>query len=125
MECYIVGMPRYGTRTLLIVFALVAVWFATFGASSASLAGMMAAQDLRRSMLLLVLVAVTGLAITSRGRKRVFWSGFAIVMFLCGGMNLQRPLYRYLPDFAWQQTMGVNVAPAPYITPAPPTAVSS
>jgi len=118
-------MPRYGTRTLLIIFSLVAVWFATFGASSTSLASLMAAQDLRRSMLLLVLVAVTGLAISSRGRKRVFWTAFAVVMFLCGGINLQRPLYRYVPDFAWQQTMGINVAPAPYITPAPPSAVSS
>lgn len=117
-------MPRFGTRTLLIAFALVAIWFATFGASTTSLAGFMAAQDFRRSMLLLVLVAVTAIAIASRGRKRVFWASFSIVMFLCGGINLQRPLHRYVPDFAWQQVVGVN-APTSYVSPVPPSVVGS
>jgi hypothetical protein len=113
-------MPRYGTRSLLIAFALVAVWLATFGSSATSWVTMMAAQDLRRSMLLLLLVAVACLAVSSRGQRRAFWSAFAIVMFLCGGINLQRPLHRYLPDFAWQQMVGA--APTPYYPPvaAPP-----
>jgi hypothetical protein len=117
-------MPRFGTRTLLVVFALVAVWFATFGASSSSAASVMAAQDLRRSMLLLVLVAAIGLAITRRGRTRAFWAAFSIVMVLCGGINLQRPLHRYVPDFAWQQVVGVNV-PTLYSSPVPPAVNST
>jgi hypothetical protein len=111
-------MPRYGTRTLLIAFALVAVWFATFGASSTSMASVMAAQDVRRSMLLLVLIAATGVAIASRGRRRAFWTAFAIVMFACGGLNLQRPLHRYVPEFAWQQVVGAPVV-TPYLAPTP------
>jgi hypothetical protein len=118
-------MPRFGTRTLLIVFALAAVWFATFGASSNSLASVMAAQDVRRSMLLLILIAATGMALSSTGRRRAFWLAFAIVMLLCGGLNLQRPLHRYVPDFAWQQVVGSG-AVSPYLMPAPtPAPVAS
>lgn len=104
-------MPRFGTRTLLIVFALVALWLSTFS-------GFAAAQDVRRSMLLSILVAAACLALYSRGRRRAYWAGFAIVMLLCGGLDLQRPLHRYVPDFAWQNTMGVSVQP--YLAPAAP-----
>ena len=96
-------MPRFGTRTLLIVSGLIALWLATF-------AGHGAAQDVRRSMLLLGLVAATCLAIFSRGQRRAFWTGFAVVMFLCGGLSMDRPLHRYVPDFVWQHTFGVNMA---------------
>jgi hypothetical protein len=112
-------MPRFGTKSLLFAFGLIAVWFATFGASANSYASVMAAQDLRRSMLLLVLVIVICLALFTRGRRRVFWAAFALVMCMCGGVSLQRPLYRYVPDFAWQQVMGVYAAP--YAPPAMPT----
>jgi hypothetical protein len=110
-------MPRYTTRTLLIAFALAAVWFASFGASSTSLATMMAAQDLRRSMLLIILIAATGMAFATSGRRRAFWAAFAIVMFACGGLSLQRPLHRYVPEFAWQQFL--TISPAPYAPPTP------
>jgi hypothetical protein len=102
------GMPRFGTRTLLIVSGLIALWLATF-------AGHGAAQDVRRSMLLVGLVAATCLAIFSYGRRRAFWAGFAIVMFLCGGISMDRPLHRYVPDFVWQHTFGVN--PASFMAP--------
>jgi hypothetical protein len=64
-------------------------------------------------MLLLILVAATCLAIYSRGRRRAFWTGFAVVMFLCGGISMDRPLHRYVPDFVWQHTFGVNMATIP------------
>jgi hypothetical protein len=94
-------MPHYSTRTLLLVFGLVAIWLGTF-------AGLGASQDIRRSMLLLGLVAASCLAIFSRGKRRVFWTGFAVTMFLCGGLSIDRPLHRYVPAFAWQQ----DVVPA-------------
>lgn len=100
-------MPRFGTKSLLIVFGIIAVWFATFGVSATSYASVMAAQDFRRSMLFFVLVIVVSMAWFTRGRRRVYWATFAIVMLLCGGLNLQRPLYRYVPEFAWQQVMSV------------------
>jgi hypothetical protein len=87
-------MPRFGTKTLLIVTAVVALWLST-------LSGYAAGQDVRRSILLLVLVLSLFAAIYGRGTRRAFWSGFFVVMLLCGGTDLQRPLHRYVPDFAW------------------------
>jgi hypothetical protein len=87
-------MPRFGTKTLLIATAVVALWLST-------LSGYAAANDVRRSILLLILLASAFAAIYGRGKARAFWSGFFAVMLLCGGADLQRPLHRYLPDFAW------------------------
>jgi hypothetical protein len=87
-------MPRFGTKTLLVATAVVALWLST-------LSGYAAANDVRRSILLLILVASAFAAIYGRGKTRAFWSGFFAVMLLCGGMDLQRPLHRYLPDFSW------------------------
>jgi hypothetical protein len=95
-------MPRFGTKTLLIATAVVALWLST-------LSGYAAANDVRKSILLLILVASVFAAIYGRGKTRAFWSGFFAVMLLCGGTDLQRPLHRYLPDFAW-------------LSPAPTTA---
>lgn len=107
-------MPRFGTKTLLIGFALAAVWFSTFG-------GYTGAQDVRRSMLLLVLVAAAFAAVYGRGRRRAFWAGFAAVMLVCGGLDLQRPLNRYVPDFTWLWSLGMNM---PQIYSAPPYSVA-
>ena len=97
-------MPRFGTKTLLIATAVVALWLST-------LSGYAAGNDVRRSILLLILVASAFAAIYGRGKTRAFWSGFFAVMLLCGGTDLQRPLHRYLPDFSW-------LSPAPVPTTA-------
>jgi len=104
-------MPRFGTRALLIAFVVVALWLSTFS-------GFAAGQDLRRSLLLVLLIAAASMAVYGRGRRRAFWAGFAIVMFLCGGLDIQRPLNRYVPDFAWQWMTG-------NFQPVPPTAYSA
>ena len=114
-------MPRFGTKTLLIAFALLALWLSTFS-------GFPAASDVRRSMLLLVLVASLFLANYSQGKRRAYWSGFTLVMLLCGGLNLQQPLNRYVPDFAWQWMLGLNIQsatlyPAPYTSAGSPNLI--
>jgi hypothetical protein len=82
-------MPRFGTKSLLIGFALVALWLSTFS-------GFTGAGDVRKSILLLILVTSGFAAVFSRGKQRAFCAGFAIVMLLCGGLDVQRPLNRYL-----------------------------
>jgi hypothetical protein len=104
-------MPRFGTKTLLIATAVVALWLST-------LSGYAAGNDVRRSILLLILVASAFAAIYGREKTRAFWSGFFVVMLLCGGTDLQRPLHRYLPDFSWLSpapvpTMAYQVASRP------------
>lgn len=85
---------------MLIACAVVAVWFASFGFD--------AGLDVRRSMLLLVLVAATSLALFRHSKRRVFWAAFAIVMLLCGGLEMSQPLNRYVPDFGWRMTLGTS-----------------
>jgi hypothetical protein len=118
----LIAMPRFGTKSLLIVFGLVAIWLSTF-------TGIAVGQDVRRSMLLLILVGVVCLACFSQGRRRVFWTTFAVVMALCGGTNLNRPLGRYIPTFAWENSIGftpssfapVTAYPSPTPVPASPS----
>jgi hypothetical protein len=100
-------MPRFGIKALLVAFTVVAVWLSTFS-------NYRMAEDVRRSILLMILLASGSAVLWGRGRARAFWIGFFAAMLLCGGTDLQRPLHRYVPDFAWQW----NVAPY-----GPPTAV--
>jgi hypothetical protein len=104
-------MPRFGIKTLLIGTAVFALWLST-------LSGYAAGNDVRRSILLLILVASAFAAIYGRGRRRAFWSGFFAVMLLCGGADLQRPLHRYLPDFAWLVSPVPNTAAYQVWSPA-------
>jgi hypothetical protein len=124
------AMPQFGTKTLLFVFTLVALWLST-------LSGYAAGEDVRRSILLLILVGSGFAALYSRGRRRAFCAGFFVVMLLCGTTDLQRPLSRYLPDFHWLDTawysppatppMAPTYSPygAPVILPAPPATSSA
>ena len=104
-------MPRFGIKTLLVGTAVFALWLST-------LSGYAAGNDVRRSILLLVLVASGFAAVYGRGKRRAFWSGFFAVMLLCGGVELQRPLHRYLPDFAWLVSPVPNTAAYQVWSPA-------
>jgi hypothetical protein len=90
-------MPRFGTKSLLIIVGVIALWFSTF-------AGYAAARDVRASVLLLILVASGFAALCSWRERRAFWIGFFAVMLLCGGNDLRRPLSRYVPTFDWIST---------------------
>lgn len=100
-------MPRFGTKSLLATFAIAALWLSTFS-------GFAAAQDVRKSILLLILVTFGFAALYARGRQRAFYSAYFIVMLVCGGLSFQQPLSRYTPEFAWQYSLGVsNALPPP------------
>lgn len=125
-------MIRFGTRTLLFAFVLVALWFSTFS-------GYAAGRDVRASVLLIVFLAAGYAAIYSRGKQRAFWSGIFIVMLLLGGNPFEGPVNKYVPNFLWRtmqpmQTMTIRYAaptvaysPAyqPYATPTPQPAPPS
>jgi hypothetical protein len=96
-------MPRFSLKTMLIAFAAVALWFS-------SAAGYAAANDVRRSVLFLILVASGFAAIYLTGKRRAFWAGFFAAMFLCGNSGLQPPfnLRTYVPDFVWLSEYTAN-----------------
>jgi hypothetical protein len=97
-------MPRFGTKTLLFAFILVALWFSTFS-------GYAAGHDVRASVLLVVFLAAGFAAIYGRGRLRAFWAGFFVVMLLCGGNFWQGPANKYVPNFSWRSPV---IVPMPY-----------
>jgi hypothetical protein len=103
-------MPRFGTRTLLAAFVVVALWMSTF-------TGYAAAGDVRASILLLIFVASGLAAVFSRHTRRGFWCGFFAVMLMCGGNDMKMPLKRYVPSFNWPMTVQ-------YAQPVPPGTVA-
>src|SRR4051812_17297371 len=106
-------MPRFGTKSLLVAVAVAALWLSTFG-------GYGAAEDVRRSILLLILVTAGVAAFCTRGRQRAFCAAFFAVMLVCGGVSLSTPLYRYMPTFRWQESLGLaNSLPPPPQMPGP------
>jgi hypothetical protein len=70
-------MPRFQIKTLLIAFAIVALWLSSFS-------GFAAADDVRRSLLLAVLAVAGYAAAYCRGRRRAFWAGFFFTMLAHG-----------------------------------------
>jgi hypothetical protein len=113
-------MPRFGIKTLLVGLTVVAVWFSTF-------TNYRMAEDVRRSILLLILVSSGMAALWGRGRGRAFWVGFFAAMLLCAGSEWQRPLSRYVPEFMWQWNTAIYSPPTPQpvIMPSPPTPVTA
>jgi hypothetical protein len=103
-------MPRFGTKTLLAAFAVVALWMSTF-------AGYASARDVRASILLLIFVASGLAAVFGRHTRRPFWCGFFAVMLMCGGNDMRTPLNHYVPNFNWPMTVQ-------YPSPVPPGAGS-
>src|SRR3954468_11751110 len=106
-------MPRFGTKSLFVLVAVAALWLSTFG-------GYGAGEDVRRSIMLLILVTAAVAAFCTRGRQRAFCAAFFAVMLVCGGVSLSSPLYRYMPTFRWQDSLGLsNSLPPPPAMPAP------
>jgi hypothetical protein len=86
-------MPRFGTKSLLIAFAVAALWFSTF-------AGGPATADIRESILLVpFLVSAIG-ALFCRGSQRVFWAGFFATMLTLGCRPLLDAFPNYAPEFS-------------------------
>jgi hypothetical protein len=106
-------MIRFGTKTLLFIFVLVALWCSTFG-------GYAAGHDVRASVLLIVLFAAGYSAVYGRGKQRAFWSGFFLVMLLTGGNFFQGPANKYVPNFFWRANVTVQYPSMPvYAAPLP------
>jgi hypothetical protein len=114
-------MFRFGTKTLLFAFVLVALWCSTFG-------GYAAGGDVRSSVLMILFLAVGYLALYSRGKPRAFWLGFFAVMLLMGGNLLEGPVHKYVPNFVWRSQPSpmqpITYYPPVYAQPIPPTTMT-
>lgn len=84
-------MPRFGIKSLLIVSAGLALWLSTFSRYAA-------ASDVRKALLLAVLIASSYAAIRFEGRRRAFWGGFAVTMLIHG---FTIPFDPSVPELLW------------------------
>lgn len=70
-------MPRFRIVTLLIVLAVVALWLSTFAAYTA-------ADDVRKFIILTIVICSGAIAVYSTAERRAFWGGFFVTLFAMG-----------------------------------------
>ena len=108
------GMARFGTKLLLVAVAVFALWLSTFS-------GFVGADDVRRSILLVLYLSALLAAIYSRGRERAFWIGFfammPVIIFIPNGGF-------FVPQFGWviqlTEPYGIGPSGSP-LTPSSPS----
>src|SRR4051812_46063740 len=97
-------MPNFGIKTLLIAFAVFALWLSAF-------IGYPGAEDIRSVMLLLLLIASAAKAYCYIGRRKMFWLGFTAVMlaiaYTSGGFVPRLSWLAYLNQSSQDDLFGV------------------
>jgi hypothetical protein len=88
-------IPRFRIRTLMIAFAVVSFWLATFGLPDQSRTG----EQLRLSMIMAVCIASGFAAIYFRAKRRAFWVAFFVTLLLLYGQFQFRS--QFLPSVYW------------------------
>jgi hypothetical protein len=83
-------IPRFSIATMLIVSAVVAVWFSTFYSYTGS-------DDVRAICWLAIVIAPGAAAAYSEGARRAFWGGFFTTEFVLAN----RSLLNGAPRFYW------------------------
>jgi hypothetical protein len=91
-------MPRFGIKTLLLVFGMFAFWLASLWMGDIG-------GDVQRSIILAILFGSAAAAIYGRGRQRAFWGSFFAVIFLMGCDSLRTFLPMYFPYLGWPNTV--------------------
>jgi hypothetical protein len=94
---------RFSIKSILIIVAVVALWFTSFGVEDRL------GDDIRRAILLAAFVLMCVKAILSRGRERVFWLTFSVVWAILGFGPAQQMIEVYVPDFEGMQVLAVRV----------------
>jgi hypothetical protein len=97
-------MPRFGMKSLLIVFAAVALWFSTF-------AGYTGGDDVRAFIMLAILITSGVAALSSTARRRAFWAGFfgtmlavATKLFFIAFVAT----FRWMREFSMEWAVGIK-----------------
>jgi hypothetical protein len=84
---------RFSLKAILVVVTVVGLWL-----SSMTIAG---GYDLRRLLILLIVMASVSATYSSTGRRRAFWLSFALVMLVMGlNVFYQTPAWP-VPNFNW------------------------
>ena len=92
-------MPRFSLKTLLIVFAIVALWLSTFSEYPGS-------EDVRAFIMLACIIASGVAAYGCTTRRRAFWLGFFGAMLMLG---TRVPISNFGAKFQWAIDLSRNL----------------
>jgi hypothetical protein len=98
------GMPRFKLKTLFILLTIVALWLSTFPAKAVG-------SDVRRGIVLFIVVASLLETYYSRGRRRAFSLGFTIIMLIMGTNIFSTTPTWPVPNFYWLTNLFVPNTP--------------
>ena len=88
-------MPKYSIKTLLLLFAVLALWL-----SAAT--GYAAASDVRMSITSVIFLGSAFAAAYFRGRRRAFWLGFFVMFLLMACPMISQLIPLQVPQINWQ-----------------------
>jgi hypothetical protein len=89
-------MPRFTVRTLLIIFAVVALWLSTFFVTFQGTTTL--GYNIRRLLVLVGFLAAASSAVYLHGRRRAFWGSFTVMMLVLTLSISTRPPYILNPN---------------------------
>lgn len=87
---------RFGLRIFMIVFTFVCVWIATCGISNTVIA-----DDIRRTIVLLLAAGSICRAIWAGGKAKVFWSVFSVVFVSQANAFVFSQFGFFFPRYLW------------------------
>jgi hypothetical protein len=94
---------RFGVKSLLAGVAVLAAWFSTFSGYAFS-------PYVRDFIMFAILCASFFGAMYSRGKRRAFWTGFSLVMFIACTSDSVRANFVYFEVFAAPELIALMVA---------------
>src|SRR5262245_61734367 len=89
------ALPRFSIRVLLIIFAAISFWLATFGLRDQSRTG----EQLRLTMIMMVCITSGFAAVYFRAKRKAFWAGFSLTLLLLYAQFQLRS--QLLPSVYW------------------------
>jgi hypothetical protein len=86
-------MPRYTLKAIFVAATVLCLWLSTIAID--------AGEDIRRFIILLVVVASVAATYSSDGQRRAFWLSFALVMLIMAVSIFRTTPEWPVPTFYW------------------------
>jgi hypothetical protein len=99
-------MPRFGMKSVLILFAVVGLWLSTFTLDDG-------AQDVQFAVKLAIILTSSAAAFSTVGARRAYWGGFSATMFVLFVRATMGPPPSYTLGFWWSVRLTEYVAKGP------------
>jgi hypothetical protein len=97
-------MPRFGTKALLMIVTVIALWMST-------VADYTGAYEIRKAILFIIFLSSASGAVFGLGRMRAFSAGFFVAMLILACRPLGEAIDRYSPDANWTDSVVRSTVP--------------